>query len=165
MCRCSAASLVLDVQLARRLCRSHRLEIMAQNPAAVFHPPSHIPIAFPTSRVRIQDEATSQYPFFAEVSAPYAKTSLADGTDFDGSEVETKNGACYFFDRLLPRGGYVPSLSSDCAAHLLSFTIRWGIVPARVRRYPSPPERSDALVRDRLARQRTELANERTLLS
>ena len=27
------------------------------------------------------------------------------------------------------------------------------------------PERSDTLVRDRLARQRTELANERTLLS
>ena len=53
---------------------------------------------------------------------------------------------------------------SDTAAHLLSFTIRWSIVPARNRK-SSMPERSDTLVRDRLALQRTELANERTLLS
>ena len=64
---------------------------MAQNQAARFHSPWHIPIASPSSKARIHDKATSQRPFLRRGLSAYAKTSLADGTALDGSEVETKN--------------------------------------------------------------------------
>ena len=78
-------------------------------------------------------------PFYRGLSV-FAKTSLADGPDLDVSAAETKNrqkpGLVTFLTVSSVRGGCVPSLSSDSAVRLLSFTIRWGIVQARVRRYP-----------------------------
>jgi len=52
---------------------------------------------------------------------------------------------------------------SDSAAHLLSFIIRWGIVPARVGRYPLAGTIAWTCA-GRLARHGTELVSEHTWL-